>query len=99
VASYNWTDRVNTALRGEVFVDSQAAREFASGLFFSNPNETIRNATLGEITTAGTYKFTKMLLGRVEFRQDWANHGVFKVGSNRADSNQSSLAVQLIYTY
>jgi Putative beta-barrel porin-2, OmpL-like. bbp2 len=97
VASYNWTDRFNTALRGEVFVDSQAARTTASGLFA--PVSPVHNATLGEITLAGTYKFTKMLLGRAEFRQDWANHPVFKVGTSNADSNQTTLALQLIYTY
>jgi hypothetical protein len=97
VASYNWTDRFNTALRGEVFLDGQAARLFASGLFA--PVNTVRNATLGEITLAGTYKFTKMLLGRAELRQDWANHPVFKVGTSNADSNQTTLAMQLIYTY
>jgi len=99
VASYNWTDRFNTAFRGEVFVDSQGARTFASGIFA--PLNPVHSVTLGEITMAGTYKFTKMLLGRAEFRQDWANHGVFQVGKagTGADSNQTSLAVQLIYTY
>lgn len=97
VASWNWTDRFNTAFRGEVFLDSQGARTNASGLFFSN--KTIRNATLGEITMAGTYKFTKMFLGRMEVRQDWANHPVFKVSSSKSDSNQTTLALQLIYTY
>jgi Putative beta-barrel porin-2, OmpL-like. bbp2 len=97
VASWNWTDRFNTALRGEVFIDSQGARTNASGLFFST--SPIHNATLGEITLAGTYKFTKMFLGRMEVRQDWANHPVFKVSSSKADSNQTTLALQLIYTY
>ena len=95
IAFYSWTDRFATALRGEVFLDSQAARTF--GLNSINP---VRNVTLGEVTLAGTYKFTKMFLGRAELSQDWANHGVFKVGSNGgADSNQTTLAVQLIYTY
>jgi hypothetical protein len=62
-------------------------------------NSPIHNATLGEITLSGTYKFTKMLLGRMEFRQDWANHPIFKVGTSNADSKQTTLAVQLIYTY
>ena len=75
IASYSWTDRFNTTLRGEVFLDSQAARTF--GLNSINP---VRNVTLGEITLAGTYKFTKMLLGRAELRQDWANQEVFKWG-------------------
>lgn len=97
VASWNWTDRFNTALRGEVFIDSQGARINASGLFFST--SPIHNATLGEITLSGTYKFTKMLLGRMEFRQDMANRPIFKVGTSNADSKQTTLALQLIYTY
>jgi hypothetical protein len=40
-----------------------------------------------------------MLLGRMEFRQDWADHPVFKVSTSKADSNQTTLALQLIYTY
>lgn len=99
VASYNWTDRFNTAFRGEVFIDSQGARTFASGIFA--PVNPVRSVTLGEITMAGTYKFTKMLLGRAEFRQDWANHGVFQVGKagTGADSNQTTLELQLLYQF
>ena len=97
VASWNWTERFNTAFRGELFLDSQGARTNGSGLFFSNG--TIRNAALGEITLAGTYKFTKMLLGRMEFRQDWANHPVFKVSSSKADSHQTTFGLQVIYTF
>ena len=97
VASWNWTERFNTAVRGEVFIDSQGARTAASGLFFST--SPISNATLGEITMAGTYKFTKMLLGRMEFRADWANQPIFKVGTSSANSSQQTLALQLIYTY
>ena len=97
VASWNWTDRFNTAFRGEVFYDSQGARIFASGLFPSFAP--VHNAALGEITLVGTYKFTKMFLGRVEFRQDWANRGIYQRGTSKADSNQTTLAVQLIYTY
>jgi hypothetical protein len=94
VASYDWTDRFNTALRGEAFLDLQAARTF--GLAATNP---IHNVALGEFTLTGSYKFTKMLLGRAEVRQDFANRSVYQKGSNRADANQTTLAMQLIYTY
>jgi hypothetical protein len=94
IASYGWTERFATALRGEVFFDNQAARTF--GLSAVN---TVTNATLAEITVTGSYKFTKMLIGRLEFRQDWANHGVYKKGSSNADSNQTTLGAQLLYTF
>jgi hypothetical protein len=94
VASYGWTERFTTALRSELFLDSQAAR--TAGLGATKP---IHNAALGEFTLTGTYKFTKMFLGRAEVRQDFANRAVFKRGSSNADANQTTLAVQLIYTY
>ncbi len=94
IASYGWTDRFTTALRGEMFVDSQAARTFGLGAL-----RPANNATLTEITVTGSYKFTKMFLGRLEFRQDWANRGVYKKGSSNADSNQTTLGAQLLYTF
>lgn len=94
IASYNWTERFNTALRAELFLDSQAARTGGLGA-----TRTMHNALLSEFTLTGTYKFTKMFLGRAEFRQDLANHPVFKKSSNGADSNQTTLALQLIYQY
>ena len=94
VAAYDWTDRFNTALRAEAFLDLQAARTL--GLAATNP---IHNVALGEFTLTGAYKFTKMLLGRAEVRQDFANRAVFQRGSSKADANQTTLAMQLIYTY
>jgi hypothetical protein len=88
VASYNWTDRFNTALRGEIFKDSDGYRT-ASGV----------DTTLGELTLSGTYKFTKMFLGRTEVRQDWADERVFQRGRSNTDKNQTTLAFQLIYQY
>jgi hypothetical protein len=40
-------------------------------------------------------------LGRAEFRQDWANRAVFKRGSTNAlaDSNQTTLELQLLYQF
>jgi hypothetical protein len=94
IASWGWTDRFTTALRGEVFFDNQAARTFGLGAV-----QPVRNATLGEFTVTGSYKFTKMFLGRLEFRQDLANHSVYKKGSTNADGNQTTLAAQLLYTF
>jgi len=94
IASYNWTERFNTALRAELFLDNQAAR--TAGL---DATRTMHNVLLSEFTLTSTYKFTKMFLGRAEFRQDLANHPVYKKSSNNADSNQTTLALQLIYQY
>jgi hypothetical protein len=40
-----------------------------------------------------------MFIGRVEFRQDMANHSVYKKGSSNADGNQTTLGAQLLYTF
>jgi hypothetical protein len=94
IASYNWTERFNTALRAELFLDSEAAR--TAGFGATRP---MQNVLLNEFTLTGTYKFTKMFLGRAEVRHDLANHPVFKKGSSGADSNQTTMALQLLYTY
>jgi hypothetical protein len=88
IASYNWTDRFNTALRGEVFKDSDGVRTGFS-----------RDVTLGELTLTSAYKFTSQLLGRFEVRHDRADEKVFAKGSSGADKNQTTLALQAIYTY
>jgi Putative beta-barrel porin-2, OmpL-like. bbp2 len=92
--SWSWTDRFSTALRTELFLDEGASR--TQGLGATKP---IFNVALGEATLAATYKFTKMMLGRAEFRQDWANRGVFQRGSSNADANQTTLEMQLLYQF
>jgi hypothetical protein len=92
--SWGWTDRFFTSLRTELFLDEGASRTL--GFAATKP---IFNVSLGEVTLAGTYKFTKMLLGRAEVRQDWANRPVFQRGSGKADANQTTMAVQLLYQY
>ena len=98
ILSYNWTDRFNTALRGEWFNDRDGARIGGDAVTGR------ANVNVGEVTFTGSYKFTKMLLGRAEVRQDWSDRNVFAVGSgnrstNLADKSQTTLAMQLIYTY
>jgi hypothetical protein len=88
IGSYNWTERFNTALRGEVFKDSDGVR---TGLG--------RDVILGEITLTGSYKFTKMLLGRAEVRQDWADQRFYKKSRIDADKNQTTIGLQLIYSF
>ena len=93
IASYNWTERFTTALRSEFFSDRDGAR---LGGDFKGKHA---DQTLGEVTLTGSYRFTKMFLGRVEFRQDWADSGFYKKGANRGDANQTTLAGQIIYTF
>jgi hypothetical protein len=93
IVSYGWTERFTTALRGEIFKDSDGAR--LGGNFAG----THAQQTLGEVTLTGSYKFTKMLLGRVEVRQDWADEAFFKKGASGADKQQTTLAAQLIYAF
>ncbi|HEX2229055.1 MAG TPA: outer membrane beta-barrel protein [Candidatus Binatia bacterium] len=94
IASYAWTDRFTTALRGEVFLDSDAARTF--GLAALRP---LNDVSLAEVTLTGGYKFTKMLLGRAEVRQDWSDERVYQRGRANADKNQTTVGLQLIYQY
>jgi len=93
VAAYSWTDRFTTAFRGEWFNDRDGAR------IGGNFNGTHANVQVGEITFTGAYKFTKMLLGRAEVRQDWSDRNVFQKSSSRADSAQTTIAMELIYTF
>lgn len=93
IASYSWTDRFTTAFRGEWFNDRDGVR---TGI--------ARDVNLGEVTFTGSYKFTKMLMGRAEVRQDWADKNIFAVGSsnrttNVADKAQTTLGLQLVYQY
>jgi hypothetical protein len=94
IFSYDWTDRVNTSLRGEFFWDQNGARTF--GLGATHPE---KNIALGELTLTGAYKFTAKLLGRAEIRQDFANKDVYKNGAASADKYQTTFALQGIYTF
>lgn len=93
IASYAWTDRFTTALRGEYFNDRDGAR------MGGDLPGTHANVKVGEVTLTGSYKFTKMLLGRLEVRQDWANRAVFLKGDTGADKNQTSIGLQLVYDF
>lgn len=94
IASYAWTDRFTTALRGEWFNDRDGAR-LAGGVSGNHAN-----VNVGEFTLTGSYKFTKMLVGRMEVRQDLADQKVYAIGNTlRGDKNQTTLAMQLIYSY
>lgn len=87
ILSYDWTDRFNTAFRGEYFRDSQGAR---TG---------VNRGDLFEATATAAYKFTAKLLGRAEMRQDFADQRVFKLGGSNADRAQTTFALQAIYGF
>lgn len=87
IASYGWTDRFSTALRGEFFHDEGGSRTGVSKL------------DLGEATLTAAYKFTAKLLGRMEVRQDWAGKKFFAKNNSSFDKNQTTLALQLIYAF
>lgn len=93
IASYAWTDRFNTALRGEIFKDSDGVRLTGGALGVA------KDVLASELTLTGAYRFTEKLLGRVELRQDWADERVFQKGNTRSDKNQTTLALQVIYTF
>lgn len=89
--SYNWTDRFNTAVRAEFFKDADGSR-------FGGAADGQQNVNLGEFTMTVAYKFTQMLLGRLELRQDLADAPMFTKGGG-ADTNQTTLAWEAIYTF
>lgn len=91
VFAYAWTERFSTALRGEVFHDRDGAR-LGGGVNHAN-------VTVGEVTLTGAYQFTKMLLGRVEYRQDWADDRFYQKRATSADKSQGTFGVQLLYAF
>ena len=91
VFSYAWTERFSMALRGEIFHDRDGAR-LGGGVNHAN-------VTVGEITLTGSYKLTKMLLGRLEYRQDWADDRFYQKRATSADKSQGTFAVQLVYAF
>ena len=93
IVSYGWTDRFSTALRGEIFNDRDGAR------LAGNFTGTHANVTVSEITLTGSYQFTKMLLGRLEYRQDWADERFYRKRATSADKSQGTFAAQLIYAF
>ena len=98
IASWAWTERFTTAVRGEWFGDPDGARVPR----FSNSKT---DTNLGEFTFTGAYKFTKMLLGRIELRQDFADGNIFGVGdtsgrtNNPSNKSQTTFAMQLLYQF
>jgi hypothetical protein len=94
IVAHAWTDRFTTALRAEFLNDRDGARIAGTDL---PPQHA--NVQVWEITLTSAYKFTKMLLGRAEVRQDWSGQKVYRVGNTGTSTKNTTLAVQLIYSY
>jgi len=92
IASYNWTDRFNTALRGELFYDHGGSRNGVNAT-------ALPNLHLYELTLTGAYKFTSKFIGRAEVRQDWADENYFTRRNTAVDRAQTTFAFQLIYGF
>jgi hypothetical protein len=98
IVSYGWTDRFTTAFRAEWFNDRDGVRLGGDQITGR------KNVGVGEVTLTTSYKFTKMLLGRAEVRQDWSDRSVFGVGAlsratNHSDKAQTTLALQMLYQF
>jgi hypothetical protein len=59
----------------------------------------IHNATLGEIHAFGNVQVHENAIRAYGVSPGLANRPIFKVGTSNADSKQTTLALQLIYTY
>ncbi len=92
-ANYSWTNRFYTALRAEFFYDKDGVRMGGGATGVEQRGQ------FGEVTVTGGYKFTEMLLGRLELRQDWSDISAFQRSKTFADTNQTSIAAEVIYTY
>ena len=79
--------------RGEFFRDRDGAR------MGGDIPGTHADVSVGELTLTGAYKFTSKLLGRMEVRQDWSNRKVFQENNTGSDKNQTTFALQAIYTF
>ncbi len=84
---------VQYSLQGRVFRDSDGAR------IGGDIAGTHADVSVGDLTLTGAYNSTAQLLERLEVRQDWSNRKVFFEGNAGADKNQTTLALQIIYTF
>ena len=86
--------------RGEVWL-ARVGRRTRPVLVVTRPEvlDVRELVTVAEVTATGAYRFTRMLLGRAEVRQDWSKRRVFQRGATNADREQTTFHLQLIYTF
>ena len=92
--AYDWTEKLRTALRGEIFLDQDGARTLAAG----NGSR----VNLYEVTATVQYKIWKGLMGRAEYRHDWANRDVFARtgdGTTATKKYQDTITLALDYLF
>lgn len=86
IAIYELTEKLNLALRGEWFQDTDGAR-------------TGDKQDLKEITLTTTYKLTDALTGRFEYRHDWSTRNVYFDDHHGFDDRQNTIAFNLVYSF
>jgi hypothetical protein len=92
--AYDWTEKLRTAVRGEIFRDADGARTLAAG--------SGANVTLYGVTATAQYKIWKGLMGRLEYRHDQANRKVFAAtgdGTTPTSRHQDTISIALDYLF
>jgi len=88
---YQATEKAALATRMEYFVDDDTFRVGSGNL--QNAADA-RERDYWEWTLTGEYKIYDNLISRLEYRYDWADTRIFD-----ADSSQSTVSAQLIYSF
>jgi hypothetical protein len=86
VATYQFTDRFSSALRGEWFEDAQGSR-------------TGTQQNLWEITLDFKAMLSEYIYTRIEYRHDESDEPVFTAGKNIVLPGDDSVAVELGYYF
>jgi len=92
--AYDWTDKLRTALRGEVFLDEDGARTLAAG--------NGARVNLYAVTATVQYKIWRGLMGRLEYRHDEGNRKVFAAtgdGTVPTRRYQDTISLALDYLF
>ena len=92
-ARYALTDKAAVSLRGEFFNDADGVRTAIATGVNGIVDDDIK---MYEFTLTGEYQFNPHLLGRLEFRHDKANAGVYRHQDIGQVSYQDTLAFEVI---
>ena len=94
-AGWDWTKALRTVLRLEYFYDPQSVRA----------SETVaagHNLDLWEVTATAEYKIWRGLVGRLEYRHDWANRDAFSMqnhGTTPTSRTMDTFTFALYYSF
>ena len=92
--AYDWTEALRTAVRGEIFHDTDGIRTQKVG-----PGNSL---TLYSITATVQYKIWRGLMGRLEYRHDQASHKVFAAtggGTTPTSHALDTISIALDYLF